>query len=383
MQSQSAPRKKRIAFVINSLAGGGAERVMTTLLRASKDEAAEFELELFLLDDEPIEYPLPSWLKVRQFDSRRSLPRTLFALWRGFREFRPDLVLSFLTRANVAAVIVGRLCGVPVVVSERVNTSSHLGRGRSAAIIKALVRWTYPRAARIIAVSPGVADDLAAGFSIPKDHIVVIANPIDSEAIRDAAEKADAAPAGEPYVAAMGRLVPNKNFALLIEAFARAKIGGRLLIFGEGGERENLVKLIKERGLEGSVELLGFSNNPFPVLRHARCFVLPSNAEGFPNALLEAMSVGLPVISTNCQSGPSEVLADMPREQVPQPIYFAEHGIIVAPNAPDAMAEAIQALTDSERRNHYAAKALARAAVYSVTRSKNLYWDVLRSLVAG
>jgi N-acetylgalactosamine-N,N'-diacetylbacillosaminyl-diphospho-undecaprenol 4-alpha-N-acetylgalactosaminyltransferase len=383
MQSQSAPRKKRVAFIINSLAGGGAERVMTTLLRASIAEASEFELELFLLDDEPIEYPLPSWLKVRQFDCRRSLPKSLLALWRGFRDFRPDLVLSFLTRANVASVIVGRLRRIPVVVSERVNTSSHLGQGRSAAIIKALVRWTYPKAEKIIAVSPGVADDLATVFGLAKDRIVVIANPIDSEAIRDAAQKAGAAPPGEPYVAAMGRLVPNKNFALLIEAFARAKIGGRLLIFGEGGERENLTRLIKERGLEGSVELLGFSNNPFPVLRHARCFVLPSNAEGFPNALLEAMSVGLPVISTNCQSGPSEVLADMPREQVPQPIFLAEHGIIVQPNAPDAMAEALQAMTAPERRDHYAAKALARAAVYSVTRSKDQYWNVLRSMMAG
>jgi len=384
MQSQSVRRKKRVAFIINSLAGGGAERVMTTLLRASIDEAAEFELELFLLDDEPIEYPLPAWLKIRQFDSRRSLPKSLLALWRGFREFRPDLVLSFLTRANVAAIVVGRLCGVPVIVSERVNTSSHLGEGRAAAIVKALVRWTYPRAAKIIAVSPGVADDLAAAFSMPKDKIIVIANPIDSDAIRQAAEdQAGASPVGEPYVAAMGRLVPNKNFALLIEAFARSKIGGRLLIFGEGGERESLTQLIRERGLEGSVELRGFSSNPFPVLRHARYFVLPSNAEGFPNALLEAMSVGLPVISTNCLSGPSEVLAEMPRDQVPQPIFFAEHGIIVSPNAPDALAEAMCALMDPDRRNHYAAKARARAAAYSVTRSKDQYWNVLRSLMAG
>jgi N-acetylgalactosamine-N,N'-diacetylbacillosaminyl-diphospho-undecaprenol 4-alpha-N-acetylgalactosaminyltransferase len=387
MQSQAVPRK-RVAFVINSLAGGGAERVMTTLLRASIDEAAEFELELFLLDDEPIEYPLPAWLKVRQFDSRRSLPKTLLALWRGFRAFRPDLVLSFLTRANVAAIVVGRLCGVPVIVSERVNTSSHLGEGRAAALIKALVRWTYPKAARIIAVSPGVADDLATVFGLPKDKIVVIANPIDSDAIRAAAEVQAGPPAGgrhasEPYVAAMGRLVPNKNFALLIEAFARSRIGGRLLIFGEGGERENLIRLIKERGLEGSVELLGFSSNPFPVLRQARYFVLPSNAEGFPNALLEAMSCGLPVISTNCLSGPSEILAEMPREQVPQPLFFAEHGIIVAPNAPDALAEAMRAMTDQDRRDHYAAKALARAAAYSVTRSKDQYWNVLRSLLPG
>jgi len=250
-------------------------------------------------------------------------------------------------------------------------------------LVKALVRWTYPKAEKIIAVSPGVADDLVDAFGVPKQKIVVIANPIDAESIQQAATAAGpAAPGGEPFVAAMGRLVPNKNFALLIEAFARAKIGGRLVILGEGGERESLVKLIRERGLEGSVDLPGFSSNPFPVLRDARFFVLPSNAEGFPNALLEAMSVGLPVISTNCLSGPSEVLADMAREAVPQPIHFAEHGIIVSTNAPDAMAEAMQALTDQKRRDHYAQKAQARAMAYSVTRAKDNYWTVLRAALA-
>jgi len=380
--AQPVSRKKRVAFVINSLCFGGAERVMTTLLRASIEEASEFELELFLLDDVPIEYPVPSWLRVRQFDCRLSMVKSLFAVRRGIREFSPDLILSFLTRANIAAVILGRMLGVPVIISERVNTSSHLGGGRMAGLVKTLVRWTYPRAAKIIAVSSGVADDLVAAFGVPADKIVVIANPIDVESIVEAAvgESAEVSD-GEPYVVAMGRLVPNKNFALLIEAFARSKIGGRLVILGDGEERENLTKLIRERGLEGSVELLGFSSNPFPVLRRARFFVLPSNAEGFPNALLEAMSVGLPVISTNCLSGPSEVLADMARDEVPQPIFFAEHGIIVSTDAPDALAEAMRALTDRNRRDHYAAKAQARAMAYSVGRAKERYWSVLRSFL--
>lgn len=382
MQFQSKPRKKRVAFVINSLCGGGAERAMTTLLRASIDEAAEFELELFLLDDVAIEYPLPSWLRVRQFDCRLSMVRSLFALRRGISEFSPDLILSFLTRANIAAVILGRLFGVPVIVSERVNTTSHLGGGFAATLVKKLVRWTYPRATKVIAVSSGVADDLVTAFGVPEEKIIVIANPIDADFIAEAADaKTNEVSSGEPYIVSMGRLVPNKNFALLIEAFARSKIGGKLTIFGEGGERESLTRLIKERGLEGSVELLGFSSNPFPILRQARFFVLPSNAEGFPNALLEAMSVGLPVISTNCLSGPSEVLADMAREEVPEPIFFAEHGIIVSPNQPDALVEAMRALTDQHRRDHYAAKAQARAMEYSVGRAKERYWNVLRSFL--
>src|SRR5206468_11188612 len=142
------------------------------------------------------------------------------------------------------------------------------------------------------------------------------------------------------------RLVPNKNFAMLIEAFARSGITGKLVILGDGPERPVLTAKIKALGLSGRVMMPGFSANPFPTLRRAEFFVSPSNAEGFPNSLLEAMSVGLPVISTNCPSGPSEVLADLPRGQVAAGVSFAEHGILVSPDDPAAMAEALRAMMD-------------------------------------
>src|SRR5687768_3659478 len=375
--------RKRVLFIINSLAGGGAERVMCTLLRASQGELGDSQISLLLLDREAAMYDVPRWIDVQQLDCRHSLVRSIWSVWRALARTQPDLTVSFLTRSNVANIIASTLLGIPAVISERVNTSSHLGAGAGAAVARLLVKATYPKARRIIAVSQGVADDLQASFGIRRDRMAVIANPIDVEAIRAQSDSAAPIPIERPYAVTMGRLVPNKNFGMLIEAFARSGIAGKLLILGDGPERDALTRQIEMLGLGGRVVMPGFSANPFPTLARAAFYVSPSNAEGFPNSLLEAMSVGLPVISTNCPSGPSEVLADLPREQVASGVTFAPHGILVAPNDPDAMAEALRAMADPDRRRGYAERAPKRAADFGVARAKDAYWAVIREAVAA
>lgn len=375
----NAPRSRQhVAFIINSLAGGGAERVMCTLLRASEEERCRVDITLILLDREPAAYEVPSWIKVEQLDCGQSFGRSVFKLLQLLRRIRPDVVLSFLTRANIAAVLACRVLGIAAVISERVNTSSHLGKGAGAQLARLLVRYCYPLARRIIAVSPGVADDLVNAFGIGRDKLVVIANPIDLENIRRQGDATPSIMLETPYVMAMGRLVPNKNFAMLIEAYARADMAEHLLILGEGPERSNLTALVVRLGLQGRVHIPGFCANPFAVLKHAQLFILPSNAEGFPNSLLEAMALGLPVISTNCLSGPSEVLAETARERILEPVMQAAHGILVSPDNVEDMAAGLRAMADPDRRRAYAAKAARRAADFSVARAKDAYWDVLK-----
>src|SRR5262249_29070510 len=149
-------------------------------------------------------------------------------------------------------------------------------RGRVA---KLLVRLIYPRAARIIAVSAGVAQDLRTSFSIPRGKIVIVANPIDLASIQAQSRETGAIDQDETYIMGMGRLVVNKNFALLIDAFARSGLGGKLVILGEGPECEALTRKIADLGLVGRVLMPGFANNPFAFLRRASVFVLPSNSE--------------------------------------------------------------------------------------------------------
>ena len=379
MATQPAKRRWRSAFVINSLAGGGAERVMCTLLRASEAERAEYEISLILLDREKTAYKVPEWVEVVQLDCRRSLLRSLLSLVLIYRRSRPDITISFLTRANVANVVAASLLRIPTIISERVNTSSHLGQGAGAALAKLLVKWSYPKARKIIAVSSGVAEHLRTSFGVPEQKLSVISNPIDTDEIRFQASQAALVPLNTPYVMAMGRLVPNKNFGMLIEAFARSGLSGKLLILGEGPERKALQQRADVLGLSERVVIPGFADNPFPALRAAALFVLPSNAEGFPNSLLEAMSVGVPVISTNCPSGPAEVLAGVPREQVVSGVCFAEYGILVTPDEPGAMADALRAMQEPERRQCYREKAVRRAADFSVGRAKDAYWTIIRA----
>jgi N-acetylgalactosamine-N,N'-diacetylbacillosaminyl-diphospho-undecaprenol 4-alpha-N-acetylgalactosaminyltransferase len=352
---------------------------MSTLLKASHAESAACALHLVLLDRETYAYDLPDWITVEQLDSGHSLWKSTFGLLAVLRRLRPQATLSFLTRANVATVVASRLLGIPAIVSERVNTSSHLGRGIGASLARLLVKWCYPAAHKIIAVSPGVADDLKKSFHVPADKVAVIANPIDIDDIYRQGKNGKPYEIGRTYVMAMGRLVPNKNFAMLIEAFSQAQIKEDLLILGEGPQRDVLENLVSKRGLTGRVHLPGFSDNPFATLQKAEFFVLPSNAEGFPNSLLEAMSLGVPVISTNCMSGPSEVLANLPREAVQEGVCFADHGILVTPDHIGDMAVALQSLADPERRKQYGALAAVRAAEFGVQRAKNAYWRIIQA----
>jgi N-acetylgalactosamine-N,N'-diacetylbacillosaminyl-diphospho-undecaprenol 4-alpha-N-acetylgalactosaminyltransferase len=371
--------RRHVIFIINSLAGGGAERVMSTLLRASEDERRQSDITLVLLDREPAAYDVPGWINVEQLDCRGSLWRSVIQLFHLLRGIEPDVVLSFLTRSNIAAVIACRALSIPVLISERVNTSSHLGKGVGAQVARLLVRYCYPLARRIVAVSRGVADDLASSFGVAREKLVVIANPIDLDNIRGQGRATPSIVPVRPYIFAMGRLVRNKNFSMLIEAYARAGMSEDLLILGEGPERSNLLALVERLGLQGRVHMPGFCANPFAVLQHAELFVLPSSAEGFPNSLLEAMALGVPVLSTNCLSGPAEVLAEKAREEIPEGVTDAAHGILVTTDHVEHMADGLRAMSDANRRRCYAEKAAKRAGDFSVARAKNAYWNVINA----
>ncbi len=373
--------KKRALFVINSLVSGGAERVMCTLLAASEAERGAFDIELVLLDREPPVYAPPAWTPVTQLDCKDSLPRSVMALRQVFAAKRPDIVLSFLTRANIAAIAGARTLGIPCVISERIQNSAHLGDGLSATVAKQAIRLAYPHADRIIAVSSGVAQDLETAFGVRKDKIIAIDNPVDVASITANAQKPVSLSVDGPYIVAVGRLTTVKNFALLIEAFGKSDYAGKLLIIGEGPERAALEKQITELGFGARVLLPGHVDNPFPLVAGADFFVSSSNAEGFPNALVEAMALTRPVISTNCPAGPAEILANADREAV-QALTEGAYGILTPTNDATSLTRAINMLVDPSARAAWSAKSRMRAGEYSVERAKDRYWAVLRDVLA-
>lgn len=370
--------KPHILFVINSLAGGGAERVLSTLLHASGSWRDCYTMSLALLDDEPRAYEPPAWVETIALDCRGRLLASARALRRLVTRRQPDVTLSFLTRANVANAFAMAGRGRPWIISERVNTSAHLGSGAVAA--KALVRLAYPRADGVIAVSEGVAEDLAVNFGVRRERIAAIANPVDHAMIERCAQETPAVRVDGPFVVAAGRLVPNKNFALLIEAFARAGLPGSLVILGEGPERPALEALAARLGLAERLVMPGFVDNPFAVIARADLFALPSNAEGFPNGLVEAMACGLPVVSTNCPSGPSEVLAGIPRAAVQRDAVY-EAGALVPPGDAESFAAALGLLSDPALRARCGAAARERSLNFGVEQAAARYWAVIEAAI--
>nr|WP_278254403.1 glycosyltransferase [Sphingobium sp. BYY-5] len=361
-------------FVINSLEGGGAERVMATLVRASVDLYPRHPITLALLDRTAMAYDPPPGVNLVQLDCRGRLLPSAIALRNLVAQLRPHAVLSFLTRSNVANVIATRGRPAACIISERVNTSVHFGAGGWAG--KALVRLFYGRADHVIPVSEGVADDLAQNFGVSPDHMTVIPNPVDHDAITSMVGETPVLRLARPYIVAVGRLVPSKNFAMLIEAFARSELDGDLVILGEGPLRETLERQARTLGLEGRVHLPGFVENPFAIIARSTLFALPSNAEGFPNGLVEAMACGRPVVAANCPSGPSEILLGLPRHSVTATIYCPA-GTIVPPNDPSLFAAALRQVHDDPERELRGKTALEASRAFSVERTVRQYWDVI------
>ena len=374
-------KRPRIFFIINSLAGGGAERVLLSLAEASLIVQDRIDLALILLDKEPWAYQPPEGLRVIQLDSDFKLGRSIRQLYGLLRTERPDLTLSFLTRANIASTVLARLMRHRAVISERANTSGHFRPGLPGRIAKGMIRAIYPRADHIIAVSRGIADDLAENFGCRPDRISTIANPVNLGRIQAMARMEPELPLPERFIVVVSRLTKGKNVAMAIDAFARSRSGLPLVILGEGGEREALTRQIERLNLNDRVLMPGFVANPYAIVGRADCYLSASNGEGFPNGLVEALALGTPAISTNCPSGPSEVLADLPREAV-NGLHEGSYGLLVPQNDPDRMAAAIDLILTPERSGQYKAQGPERAAHYSVERARDRYWDAIDHVLA-
>ena len=307
-----------IALYLPSLRGGGAEKVMVTLANAFATRGLSVDL---VLASATGEYMQDVSTNVRLVDLRaKRVLTSLPALVRYLRKERPSVVLSAMSHANVLALWARALSGVPtrVVVSERSNLTQTLlhTKGLSVRVVARVMGPSYARADGVIAVSRGVADDLAHVIGFPRKRIRIVHNPLDLTLIRQKAAMALDhpwfAPGEPPVILGVGSLTPPKDFSTLLRAFSalRRKRSARLVILGEGALRPELEDLAVHLGIDADVALPGFKDNPFSWMRRARLFVLSSAWEGLPNVLIQAMACGTRVVSTNCQSGPAEILED-------------------------------------------------------------------------
>ncbi|MBI5431131.1 MAG: glycosyltransferase [Nitrosomonadales bacterium] len=316
MSINSPEDAQRIALFVPTLHGGGAERVMANLAIAFCERGIGVDLVL-LKAEGPYLRELPPGVRVIDLDAPRLLAG-LAALARYLRRERPLAMLAAMNHANVGAMLAALLSRsrVPIVVSEHNAASVSLDQdpGIKTAVLKMLMRALYPRARNIVAVSQGVADDLGSLLHLDTNRIRVIPNPIVNGKIRALAEQPVSHPwlsdKSVPVILAVGRLTLQKDFETLLRALGKAakQRPMRLMILGEGELRNTLESLVAELGLSQVVALPGFVDNPYAYMKRADMFVLSSRWEGFGNVLVEAMACGVPVISTDCPSGPAEIL---------------------------------------------------------------------------
>lgn len=340
----------RLILAIHSLAAGGAERVMTNMANYWSEKG--WQIIIVTQYDEAPFYPLNAGVKHVSFGSAQLSDNILKAISRNFavilkfiklsRDVKPDLVVSFTTSMNILSIITCKLLNIPVIVSERYNPYKYLP-GRPWRIIR---RLTYPMADFVVVQS----EQARVFFSrfCKEAKVRIIYNPVNSNKTT-----CDGSERREYMVLAVGRLAFVKGHDLLIKAFAEAGMKGwKLCIVGEGSERGSLERQINELGLANCVFLPGKSDRVEEYYHRASIFVLSSRSEGFPNCLLEAMSFGLPVVSTDCETGPAVIIDN------------GQNGILVPSEDISSLASAIRYLA----KNHRIRTNLGLAAAHSIKR---------------
>lgn len=357
--------KKKIAIFLPNLAGGGAEKVFVSLSSAFIKSGFAVDMILIQKRGELLSF-LDERVNVIELNSKKI--RGSFApLLSYLRNNNPEILIAVMWPLTVLGTIAFRISGCHgrVVVSDH-NTLSLSTSGYSKfrkIVLSQTIRWVYPLADIRLAVSNGVAADIKQLSGLSKIKFNVIYNPINRHIEGDELENTIRT---RFRVINVGALKPQKNQALLIEAFAKIlkDIDGELVIVGDGELRGDLEQLITDLNLKDHVTLTGFIENIDSEYRKSDLFVLSSDYEGFGNVIVEAMSAGTPVVSTDCQSGPREILED------------GKYGTLVPVGDVDALANAMLAGL-YQKHDEQALK--DRAADFSVDKIADQYLDVIFS----
>lgn len=376
----ATPRRK-VCFVLPSLAGGGAERAAVQILNALDDTAWDRSMYLFKREGPYLSELSPGVaLASGRSDSR-------LGRWRELRQFiaatKPDVVVSFLSYFTVLSAVRAARTRARVVFHQQTPMTAFLAdadyqwRGSWRKRVFALVtRFGYSAADLIITSSRGVAHDLTAAFGVDPARVRVIANPVDVDAVTALATEAlspeDEARWTRPVIVAAGRLADAKNYPLLIEALARlrASMPARMFVLGQGERGEALRQLAQDRGVGDAIVWCGFQANPWKFMARADVFALTSRYEGFGNVLIEAMACGVPVVATS-----SPGTQDIVRHGV--------DGLLVAEHTPAAVADALRrVIADPATRGRMATAARETAASFALPVVTGRYDAVLREALA-
>jgi glycosyltransferase involved in cell wall biosynthesis len=337
------------------------------------DEGVRVDLLLSGTQTADVHYLRPE-IRILDLDKRRMFRGTA-RLSDYLNKEHPVALLAGREWANRNAILARGLTKVQTRIWLRVGTYNFMALRRRHFLNrwtrKASMRYCYRRAYGLIAVSKGIAEDIASTFRIPEKKIHVLHNPSVTSDMAMKANQTIDHPWFQgnhpPVILGMGRLARVKDFPTLLRAFAKVRSARdcRLVILGEGKERDNLSALAHELGIQEDVNLPGYKSNPFAYMNAASLYVLSSVWEGSPNTLIEALAVGVPVVSTDCRTGPREILEG------------GRYGRLVPVGDVEALARAIEVTLDNPPKKAYLQSAAAR---YRVDRCAQAY---LRLFIEG
>lgn len=376
--------KKNIMFILPSLCGGGAEKTVANL---SKKLIEDFNVYIIVFRDTKIKYSyegklvfLPQRKDDKIFSKVMFTINAISFLKKFKRDNKIDYAISFLTTADMLNVL-----------SKSKNTKNYISIRNTDSLNNHNLLYLSTHISthlcdHIISISKQVKEDLVNNFKVKEDKITTIYNPAQRVEFGNNMSIMYKGFFDNICIVNAGRLTYQKGQWHLIRAFSKVVSkfpNAKLMILGEGELREYLLKVIRNFGLENNVKLLGFVNNPYDYIKNADCFVFSSLYEGLGNSILEALTCGTPIISTDCVAGPREILSPRTdfRKKVKDRIDYSEYGILVP--VPDGkqyineknltleeniIADAIIKICDDNKlRENYKEKSLKR--------SKDFYID--------
>jgi glycosyltransferase involved in cell wall biosynthesis len=354
-----------IACLLPDLDGGGAQRTMVNLANAFHGDGLDARLIAGRTDG-----PAKGWMStaVPLTDLHASRAREmLFPLIYALKANPPDILFSTMIDANIIGFIAGLAPrpGPRIILRE---TNSQRARGDIGFARRRLIKWTYRRADRVVALSEGVGRELIEDLDLDPSRVQTIHNPVDPSPHHDTGR-----PAGMPegrVVVGAGRLIRQKNFPLLIDCLPDLPSDVSLVLLGEGPDRPALTARVEELGLSDRVRMPGFVEDPSAWFAHADVFALSSRWEGFGHVIVEAMASGAPVVVTDCPHGPRDIIAD------------GRTGLLVPNEDAGALAAALtRVLNDTALAEVLRAAGRARARDFSVARIVERYKEMFSELM--
>ena len=362
-------KKQLLAILLPDLRGGGAERVAVNIANSFVDRGYAVDMVLLSATGEFLADLRPE-IRVVDLQIKR-LRWVLLPLMRYLREARPVAVLSCMWPLTIATVLARALSRVP----SRLVVAEHTTWSRSELLKRWTVDWQvrtsmhyiFPHADAIVTVSQGAADDLAHFAKLDRNAITVIYNPVvgdEKPSANTPLIPTDWWTGSHRKLLAVGTLKPIKDYSTLLIALAqlRQRIDVRLLILGEGECRPDLETQARQLGIASSVFMPGFVKDLSPYYQHADLHILSSTGEGLPTVLIEAIAVGTPVVSTDCPSGPREILCD------------GQFGHLVPVGDANALAAA---MAESLATTHDRGALKARAQDFSIDKAVDQYEKLL------